>query len=885
MGRIEIRINNVKKTLIESVVNKQGDRGVDQSKFVVPPNVNANSNDTIEYIHDTADLTNLKAYWSFDHLAGDESGNQNHALGFANIPSHVSRWQFECDLLDTGLNNNTLQLSCCGTTTFAAGKVGCKAILFDGCTSFVAGECAEADYDFEHYQKSSGSLWFKLTSVACNQVFLSKQASACTVGFAVYFCTTNDHVEYRQSDGTCNFNVNTANCSVVINKWYNITWTNTGASNEIGMKVFLNGECDTNGAACAAISCTVRNSVDLTIGGYGCGTVKASCGTLIDAVYLFANKQLTSDQAARLYQEGALTYGAGKWGDAVTFDGCAGHLEIDDSSDFDLCGAFEGIFWLKSSSSCSVRTVFNKTGGCDTFDFKINACCKGVLRFGCTTLTTCTDIADCTFHQIRFRRDACCAMSLHVDNVSEATASCVCCDETSTVCFTFGRNESDAEYFSGAIDSFRWYKGGVLATRCLTNLFCKSNPITIMAFGGNVTKVEKEIKTKTILAQSFGKVLGDTEVDPTSYNCKSPEFIILDLITNNTNLKVVPHNVNSGISIGKYLADGKLIDLVDDLVSLIGATFRTHGLETFVLETKEFRIKTNKFTHGKNTRIWLTHFDDTELVNELTVLGENKRYQEIQTCCGDACKTVFTLNEAAVSIRVETPPGTEQIPEVDYILDSLGKTVTFCCAPACGCCNVVFDYEYEIPLYLKGKCQTSIDANGIHSKRLVLPWIREKNDGVRFISGYLSRYSEVRKNLTIEHPTMVTSLRENDVILVCHAIKGISCQTFVIKSIKYEYPAFITTIEVGEYSFDDFEYDKQVAQKIHDLEGAVSTIRDLRGFVNLTQVIPIVDTVAVNANIEAPETVAIADTACVTEIFDAVYSCSCTTYNGDDAYV
>ena len=55
MGRVQFYINGTKKTLLESVVTKQGDRGVDQSKFILPANVNANSNDTVEYIHETAD--------------------------------------------------------------------------------------------------------------------------------------------------------------------------------------------------------------------------------------------------------------------------------------------------------------------------------------------------------------------------------------------------------------------------------------------------------------------------------------------------------------------------------------------------------------------------------------------------------------------------------------------------------------------------------------------------------------------------------------------------------------------------------------------------------------------------------------------------------------
>ena len=882
MGRVKLFIDDVEKTILESVINKQGERGVDQSKFVLPSNVNVCTNDTVEYIHDIVETSNLKAVWAFDHLAGDESGNDNHALGFSSVPSHISRWEFECNLNDSGLNNNILVQCCCGATCFATGKVGCTAIRFNGCTSFKAGGAAESCYDVEHDQKFSGSLWFNLNSVASNQVLLSKQASVCTAGYAIYFCTTNDHIEFRLSDGTCSFNVNTTNCSVVVCIWYNIAWTYDASSNEIGMKLYLNGECDTISAVCAAISSTIKNDIDLTIGAHGCGTLKAACGTLIDEVLLFANKQLTPDQVARLYQEGSLSYDTGKWGDAVTFDGCRAHLIITDSSCFDLCGQFEAIWWMSAANSACVRTVFNKTCSCDTFDFKLNACCKGVLRFGCTTLTSCTDLADCTFHQIRIKRDGCCTLTLAVDNVIECTACCVCCDETSTANFEFGRNNSCAEYFDGTLDSFRWYQGGTLSVTCDSSLFTNKNPIMNMIFGGRVTKIEKEISKKTVLAQSHGKVLGETEVIPTQYNCKSPEFIINDLIVNNTDLKSVTHGINSGITVIKYLADGKLFDLLDDLVSLIGSTYHTHGLEVFHLELKSFNIKDNVYTHGGNTRVWVTKFDDTELVNELTVLGENKRYQEVQTCTSTCGQTEFILNEAAVSVRV-TDDGIESIPEVDYTLDSLGKTITFCCAPV-ACSVMVFEYEYEIPLYLKGSKQNSIDANGIHSKRLVLPWIRDKNDGVRFISGYLNRYSTVRTNLLIDHPTLSTSVKENDIVTVVNDIKGIN-STFVIKSLKYEYPRFTTQIEVGEYSFDDFEYDKQIAQKIHDLEGAISTIRELRGFVNPVEVFGLVDTVAVNTNIEALETLPLVDVDCVTEIFDAIYDCACTTYDSDDAYV
>ena len=75
-------------------------------------------------------------------------------------------------------------------------------------------------------------------------------------------------------------------------------------------------------------------------------------------------------------------------------------------------------------------------------------------------------------------------------------------------------------------------------------------------------------------------------------------------------------------------------------------------------------------------------------------------------------------------------------------IDFLQKTITFNTPPASGSNNISVSYGYEVPLLIRGEKQSSIDTHGRHSKRLVMPWIRTKNDGIRFINGYLGRFKD-----------------------------------------------------------------------------------------------------------------------------------------------
>jgi hypothetical protein len=115
-----------------------------------------------------------------------------------------------------------------------------------------------------------------------------------------------------------------------------------------------------------------------------------------------------------------------------------------------------------------------------------------------------------------------------------------------------------------------------------------------------------------------------------------------------------------------------------------------------------------------------------------------------------------------------------------------------------------------------------------------MPWIRTRNDGIRFINGYLNRYKEIRSSLKLELGTMKNSLNEGDVVRVINDIKNID-NSYVVKSLTWKYPEMKTDVLLGEFRFDDLEYEKQIIGKLHDLESALTEIKEIRCSVQLEE--------------------------------------------------
>ena len=585
--------------------------------------------------------------------------------------------------------------------------------------------------------------------------------------------------------------------------------------------------------------------------------------TNLSAIYNF-NESLI-DESGHLNTPTAsagLTYIDGQWqGKALSFNGTSTYFEVNDKANLNFNGEFETFIWVKWTSTNKQYLLTKRTTSSNGLGISVNHTTAGDIALelnGTTLVSSSAGFNDGENHLIRVTRDSSNLVTLYVDKVSKGTAT-ISHNLTTTGKLRVGRDESST-YFTGSMDSVRLYKGTPVSTTHGEKIYDNRNPRTVMKFGGRVTKVSKETIRQSVKIHSFGKELAEVEIRGDEFNDKTPEFIIENLVTNNTTLTFVRKGELSGITLRKYVAVGKLIDLFRDFTALTGHMFYTNGNKEFVLEPEDHTETNFIFTHGTNCNVLKSAYDDTEIVNDLIVLGENLRYRSVENFTGNGNLKVFSLTNGATSTRV-TVAGVEKEPETDFDVDALGKTITFITAPANNAAIIV-DYEFEKPLYIRGTRQSSIDKHGVHAKKLIMPWIKNRKDGVRFVQSYLNRYRDIRLNVKVSVPTLFNSIAENDIVHLTNTIKNIDAD-FVVKGIVWRYPEYTTDLNLGEYSFDFLEIDQQITQKIHDLEDAMTSNKDIREYESPEEIIVIGDIVIQIVHEEFTETLNIGDSTVI----------------------
>ena len=98
-----------------------------------------------------------------------------------------------------------------------------------------------------------------------------------------------------------------------------------------------------------------------------------------------------------------------------------------------------------------------------------------------------------------------------------------------------------------------------------------------------------------------------------------------------------------------------------------------------------------------------------------------------------------------------------------------------------------------------------------------LPWIKTREDIIRFANTYLATFGKVRQSVEVRVHGFEYRAQENTVVRVVNDVKGID-GSYLIKSIGWPYPAFVTEIKCGEYSFEEYEARRSLLEKVHNLE-------------------------------------------------------------------
>ena len=875
MARVKALVNNTPVKLLESHVTREGERAIDQSKIVLPACASVSVGNTVQIIQDAVDINCMVGAYFFQGSVKDESGLCNNAYGSIAYPRLCVNvvWCNSSGTVSQNGTRDSITVINGSPTCVSPGKVSPKGIVFDGTCDYVTLTC-ETIFDIDQTTQLSSSMWVKTSDVSVP--LISKKATGTTgKGWEVGLDSCG-RVEYRITN-TASTNELHVRGDTAVNTctWTHIAVTYNGIPSCGGsaVDIYVNGRLDTKGVITNNLtSCTLNCSV-VTYGAYADGSSKYA-GTFDDGNIWIA-KKLTEEEIRSIFLRGVIEESTGKFGCAMVFNGVDSYQQIPYTTDFDFTGEFDIQVWAKWTTTNLSYIYSRRLLSGNGFALSVNRLTTGdiVAEIDGNNIKTCgTSYNDDVWHFIRVYRDSSNIVHLEVDDVEKNTTTVG--SDLTLVCapMMLGTNHNRTAYFDGMINVIRMYSRNIGAAEA-TRIYSEVTATSIMKFGGFSTKVTKEIYKKDVIAHSFGKSLGETEVRAQQYNSRSAEFIIDDLIRNNTSLVPHIHGTCSGIIISRFNADGKLIDIIRDLSQLIGKTFYTDGLKQFHLHETAFTTTCFVFTHGVCSTNFECVNDDTEIVNDLVVIGESKRYSTSECFTGDGCGVTVYLQHGAVSSSV-TVGGVQQTAEEDYETCVINKTITFDVAPGVGVAIVV-DYDYEIPLLIRGEKQSSIDLYGRHSKRLVMPWIKTRNDGIRFINGYLNRFKEIRSSFTLDLAVMKNSLNEGDIVRVINNVKSIDA-SYVIKSLTWRYPDMKTTVLLGEFKFDDLEYEKQIIEKLHDLESAITEIKDIRCSEQLEEVMSLCDSVNIIGGIACgslfAETLTLTEGMTITTVSPSIYS-------------
>ena len=559
------------------------------------------------------------------------------------------------------------------------------------------------------------------------------------------------------------------------------------------------------------------------------------------------------------------------YGKESIFNGTSSFVSVSDADTLDLSGVFDIFVWAKWSSTTEQFILSKRSSGTNGLALSVNASTAGDVKFyiGSDTITSSSSgFNDGNKHLIRIKRDSDNLVTMYVDDTSVGTVSSTY-DPTNTESMLIGKDYGGS-FFAGNLLRIRIYKGENKTTDSATNLYTKINPRTVLKFGGYITKIDLELAAKRVTCQSYGKILAEKDVRGENYDGQTVEYIVEDLITNNTDFTFNDRDIPTGLSVSKFLADGKLIDIIRDFANFTNRIFYTTANEEFFFEPVSFNYIGTTFVHGTSkVLIEKSAYDDSQLINSVTLIGEVAEYDTTESFNGDNNTTAFTLTNTAIGMNVKVG-GVEKDPDVDYVTDSLNKQIEFTTAPPTGTNNIVVEYTYEKPLTIKGEKPSSIAQYGIHSKRFNLDWINNRTDGVRFVASYLNRYSSVKQNILLRFGNPILYLNENDVLNVKNDFLNITGD-FAVKTISWTYPELNTEVTVGEYRFDYFENDKEIVRKLHDYESAITKSKELQDYEAPEEILNLTDVFIEYVIDEYAETLNMTDTKIVHDKTVAVY--------------
>ena len=339
-------------------------------------------------------------------------------------------------------------------------------------------------------------------------------------------------------------------------------------------------------------------------------------------------------------------------------------------------------------------------------------------------------------------------------------------------------------------------------------------------FSGKIVDIVNEDVWKLII-MGPGHELNTTNMLQV-YTNKSPEFIVSDIIANQTVGLTDTTTVSSGVTLENYVAKGYLIDIIKDMMFILQWQLVIDSSGNATFEPKGETNNGVTFTNGVNIQISKWHDDSIPMINQVRIVaGLINVKAATEEFNGDGDNKTFTLTKKPVGDVLVTVGGTRKTPGVDgtqdYEVDAENKQIVFVAAPVSGTNNVDVDYNFQMKVVVEDQDDDSISDHQIKFKEFQAPFITTFLDARKMAAGILQEHSKPVVRPVGKIPGFHFGIGVGETVVVNDPSRNKSA-TVIIKSIIHDTSGFSTKMVAGRREASSTDFDTEVKERIKKLE-------------------------------------------------------------------
>ena len=436
--------------------------------------------------------------------------------------------------------------------------------------------------------------------------------------------------------------------------------------------------------------------------------------------------------------------------------------------------------------------------------------------------------------------------------------------------------------FNGWFQQLRTYNKYLSSDDAFKIWASKPQALT-MKFGGKVWKItsghNKRYEAKSHSAEILGTILSVKNLtatpsnsnvtrDGTIYSAGAVEEIITDILENIGNDEFVhftrePDSDPVNYQYANIVATGTFLQVIETLMMLeassttLTSQFYWNILPRKVLIVENF-LPSNYIIDESHFRVIDNYYDDTKTTNKVFVIGDLSSKKGVHTVTRSTSGwSVFApvMSAGSADVIVDyvikaTADGTEineysgsGTPSTNEYEFNDNKTKVRFYGTSGSSVSYKLEYIYKsnantntvYPTFVEKSDATSMNENGVYSRRLNLPNIQIKTGQQgsttfnTFADNYIKQHKDIPLRVKLETPTIINAINVGQLVQVSYITKNIYSSynsstkavtplQMKVKSIEWRYPEAKTTIELGEHEWNSFDVEKETVQSVQGLD-------------------------------------------------------------------